>query len=337
MKNLAKRAMGALRGVLGSLGILGALCAAPAPALAQGTADYPNRPIRFVVPWPAGGTADLVARMLGDRLSAALGQPVVVDNRAGAGGVIGTENVVRSPADGYTLLLGSTGPNSINVSLMSKLPYDPVKDLTAVTQVTALPLVLMAGAAVPASSVKELVALAKAQPNSLSVASVGAGSAQHLSGEIFKSMAGVQWTHIPYKGSVPAFTDLIGGQVQLAFDNIPAGLPHLRSGKIKALAVTSASRAAILPEVPTVAEAGLPGYEAVAWQNVMVAAGTPRPIVERLNQELVKILKAPEVRSRLAEMGAIVVGSSVDEANAHVRNEVAKWAAAVKAAGVKLE
>ena len=317
--------------VLGSLGAF----AASSSAFAQ--ADWPSRPIKFIVPWPPGGAADLIGRLIAERLSPALGQPVVVDNRAGAGGIVGTEAAARSAPDGYTMLFGSTGPNAINVSLYSKLPYDPVRDFTPVTQLTALPLVLIVSPSLPVNSVAELIALGKAKPGSLTVASVGAGTAQHLAGEIFRAQAGLEWVHVPYKGSAPAFTDLLGGQVNLLFDNIPASQPHIKAGKVKALAVTSATRSSALPDVPTVAEAGLPGYEAVAWQNVLVPAGTPRPIVDRLNAEIVKILRTPEMTERLVGLGAIVVGSAVDQAGAHVKSEVDKWGRAVKAAGVKLD
>jgi len=312
-----------------------ALACAALPAAAQQT--YPSKPLRFIVPWPPGGAADLIARMIGERLSPALGQPVIVENRPGAGGIIGTEAAAKSAPDGYTMLLGSTGPNAINMSLYSKLPYDPLKDLTPFTQLTALPLLLVAGPTLPVNSVKELLAYAKANPGKVSVASVGAGTAQHLAGEIFKSMGGVQWLHVAYKGSGPAFTDLLGGQVQMLFDNIPASMPHIKGGKVRVLAVTSATRSSALPEVPTVAEAGLPGYEAVAWQNLLVPAGTPRPILDRLNAEVVKIVRTPEVSERLVGLGAIVIASSVDEAGAHLRNEAEKWGRAVRAAGVKLD
>lgn len=304
---------------------------------AQAQPEWPSRPIRFIVPWPPGGAADLIARILSERLTAALGQPVQVNNRAGAGGIVGTEIAATSAADGYTMPLGSTGPNAINFSLYSKLPYDPIDHFTPVTQLTALPLVLVVGPNMKAASVSDLIAQAKASPGKLTVASVGAGTAQHLAGEIFRAKAGVHWIHVPYKGSAPAFTDLIGGEVNLLFDNIPASKPHLDGGKVRALAVTSASRSASLPDLPTVAESGLPGYEAVAWQNVLVPAGTPRPIVERLNTEIVRILRQRDVAERLTAMGAIVVGSTVDEAGAHVASEVRKWGEAVKASGVKLD
>lgn len=320
---------------LASLASLVWLSLSSPPALAQEA--WPSRPIRFIVPWPPGGAADMIARLLSERLTVALGQPVQVDNRAGAGGIVGTEVAATSPADGYTLLFGSTGPNAINRSLYAKLPYDPITSFTAVTQLTALPLVVVAGPTLEAKSIEELIALARARPGKLTVASVGAGTAQHLAGEIFRAQAGIDWVHVAYKGSAPAFTDLIGGEVNLLFDNIPASKPHLDGGKVRALAVTSATRSASLPELMTVGEAGLPGFEAVAWQNVLVPAGTPRPVVDRLNVEIVRILKDPEVSARLTGMGAIVVGSSVDEAAAHVRSEVGKWGQAVKAAGVKLD
>lgn len=297
---------------------------------------YPNKPIHFVVPWPPGGAADLVGRLIGQKMSESMGQPVVVENRPGAGGVIGTEVVARSAPDGYTMLFGSTGPNSINISLYKKLPYDPVQDFAPVTQITALPLVLLVNPELPAKSVKELIELARSKPGQINFGSVGKGTAQHLASEIFKSMAAIDIVHVPYKGSAPAFLDLIAGRVQMLFDNIPASMSFIKAGKVRALAVSSTLRSLALPEVPTVSEAGLAGYEAIAWQNVLVPAGTPMDVVRILNREIHKALAAPEVKDKLVSLGAIVVSNTPEQEAARVRGEVAKWAKAIKDSGMEL-
>lgn len=297
---------------------------------------YPRKPIRFVVPWPPGGASDLIARLIGQKMSESMGQPVVIENRPGAGGMIGSEVVARSAPDGYTMLYGSTGPNAMNASLYKKMPYDPVKDFTPVTQVNVLPLVLMVNPGVPATSVKELIALAKSKPGQINYGSVGKGSAHHFAGEMFKSMAGIDIVHVPYKGSAPALLDLIAGRIQMHFDTIPAAAAHIKAGTVRAIAISSAQRASMLPDLPTVAEAGLPGYEMNAWQTVVVPAGTPTAVVNRLNQEIHKAMSTPEMRDRLAEMGAIVIMNSPEQEEARVRNEVAKWAKAVKDSGMEL-
>ena len=297
--------------------------------------DYPNRPVRWVSPWPAGGANDIFSRAIAQKLSDAFGQPVVVDNRAGAAGAIGTEHVAKSAADGYVLTLGSSPTHAIAPSLNPALPYDPLRDFAAVTLVAVVPNVLVVNPSLPAKSVRELIALAKAKPGALNFGSAGNGTSQHLSAELFKVLASVDMVHVPYKGTAPALADLLAGQVQLAFDNIPALLPHIQSGKLRALAVTSAARSQALPDLPTVAETGLPGYDASVWFGVFVPAGTPRPVINRLHGEINKALAAPDLKARMASMGAEVSGMGPDEFREFWRREIPKWAEVVKAANIK--
>jgi tripartite-type tricarboxylate transporter receptor subunit TctC len=305
-----------------------------APADAQ---PWPNRPIRLVVPFSPGGTTDVVARLIAQGLGTALGQPVVVDNRAGAAGNIGADAVAKSPPDGYTLLMGTVGTHAINAGLYKKMPYDTVADFAPVTLVAAVPNILVLNPAVPVASVKDLIAYAKANPGKLNFASSGNGTSIHLSGELFKTMTGVEMTHVPYKGSAPALTDLIGGQVQLMFDNLPSALPHVKSGKLKALAVTTAERAPAFPDLPTVQEKGLPGFETSSWFGVLAPAGTPREIVARLNTEILKLLATPDMQERFAQNGAQVVGKGPAEFAAHIKAEMAKWAKVIKESGATAE
>ena len=298
---------------------------------------YPAKPIRLVVPFPAGGTTDILARAVGQKLTEAWGQPVVVDNRPGAGGNIGAELVAKAASDGYTLLMGTVGTHAINASLYAKMPYDHIKDFAPVILVAGVPNVLVVNPAVPVNSVQELIAYAKANPGRLNFASSGSGTSIHLSGELFKVMAGVQMTHIPYKGSAPALQDLIGGQVQLMFDNLPSALPQIKGGKLRALAVTSATRAAALPDVPTVAEAGLPGFEASSWFGVLAPAGTPVAIIARLNAEIANWLASPEAREKLASQGANAAGGSPEDFAKHIAAETAKWQKVVKESGAKVD
>src|SRR4030095_5020494 len=265
---------------------------------------YPTKPIRLVVPFPPGGATDILARDVAQKLSDAWGQSFVVDNRPGAGGNIGSELVAKAAPDGYTLEMGTVGTHAINASLYAKMPYDHVKDFVPVILVAGVPNVLVVNPSVPVNSVAELIAYAKANPGKLNFASSGNGTSIHLSGELFKVMAGVQITHVPYKGSAPALQDLLGGQVQLMFDNLPPSLPQIKAGKLKALAVTSTTRAAALPDVPTMAESGLPGFEASSWFGVLAPAGTPPAIVAKLNAEIGKWLASPEAKEKLAKQGA---------------------------------
>ena len=313
------------------------LMALAALAFAQAPTAYPTKPIRLVVPFPAGGATDILAREVAKHLTDAWGQSVVVDNRPGAGGNIGSELVAKSAPDGYTLEMGTVGTHAINASLYSKMPYDHVKDFVPVILVAGVPNVLEVNPSVPVNSVQELIAYAKANPGKLNFASSGSGTSIHLSGELFKVMAGVQMTHVPYKGSAPALADLLGGQVQLMFDNLPPSLPQIKAGKLRALAVTSATRAPALPDVPTVAEAGLPGFEASSWFGVLAPAGTPPAIVAKLNAEIAKWLTSPEAKEKLASVGANIAGGTPEDFARHIQAETAKWAKVVKESGAKVD
>ncbi len=299
--------------------------------------NYPSNPIKMIVPFPPGGTTDVLARVLSQELTKAWGQPVIVENRPGVGGNIGSDAVAKSAADGYTLLMGTVGTHGINVSLYKKMPYDAVKDFAPITLVAAVPNILVVHPSLPVKSVKELIEYAKANPNKLNFASAGNGTSIHLCGELFKTMAGVSMTHVPYKGSAPAVTDLIGGQVHLMFDNMPSSLPHVKAGKLRALAVTSAKRSPAAPDLPTIAEAGVPGYDATSWFGVLAPAGTPREIVTKLNQEIVRILALPEIKERLSGQGAEPVGNSPEQFAAHIKTEIAKWSDVVKASGAQVD
>ena len=311
-----------------------ALLGAPS-ALAQ--APFPTKPVRLVVPFPAGGTTDILARAAAQKLSETLGQQVIVDNRPGAGGNIGAELVAKAPADGYTLLMGTVGTHAINPSLYAKMPYDHVKDFAPVILVAGVPNVLVVNPDLPFKTVADVVAYAKANPGKLNFASSGSGTSIHLSGELFKVMAGVQMTHVPYKGSAPALTDLIGGQVQLMFDNLPSALPQIKGGKLRAVAVTSTTRAAALPDVPTVAESGLPGFESSSWFGILAPAGTPKDIIAKINTDVQKWLSTPEAKEKLLGQGAIAAGGSPDEFAKNIQAETAKWAKVVKESGAKVD
>jgi tripartite-type tricarboxylate transporter receptor subunit TctC len=309
---------------------------ATTPAAAQG-ASYPTKPVRLVVPFPAGGTTDILARAVAQKLSETWGQQVIVDNRPGAGGNIGSELVAKAPPDGYTLLMGTVGTHAINPSLYAKMPYNHVKDFTPVILVAGVPNVLVVNPSLPVNSVQELIAYGKANPNKLNFASSGNGTSIHLSGELFKTMTGVQMTHVPYKGSAPALTDLIGGQVQLMFDNPPSSLQFIKAGKLRALAVTSLARSQALPDVPTLAESGLPGFEASSWFGVLAPAGTPADIVAKLNGAVAAWLASPAAKEHLAAQGAIAAGGSPDAFVKHIADESAKWAKVVKASGAHVD
>jgi tripartite-type tricarboxylate transporter receptor subunit TctC len=298
---------------------------------------WPAKPIKWIVPFAPGGTTDILARTVGEKLALALGQPVVVENKPGAGGGVGAEFTAKAAPDGYTIMGGTISTHAINASLYNKLPYDPVKDFVAITLIARVPNMLVVNPAIPASNVKELIALLKANPNKYSFASSGNGTSQHLSGELFKTMAGVEMQHIPYKGSPPALQDVVGGQVTMTFDNITTALPLAKAGKLRALAVTTATRSAAAPDVPTLAESGLPGFEVGSWQGVFAPAGTPPEIVRRLNAEIVKILNLPDVREKLTGLGAEPVGNSSEEFSAMVKAEVVKWADVVKKSGAKVD
>ena len=314
-----------------------ALAALPggADAIAQ---VYPSKPIRFVVPYPPGGSVDIAARALGQKLSEAWGQPVVVDNRAGAGGNIGADLVAKSPADGYTLLMGAVATHAINPTLYAKIPYDPVKDFTPVALVVQVPNILVVNPSVPAKSVKELIELARAKPGTLNFASGSTGSTGHLAGELFNTMADVKMVHIPYKGAAPAMADLLAGQVQLMFDNLANALPNVKAGRLRALAVTTLTRSPAVPDLPTIAESGLPGFDLTTWFGVMVPAGTAPEIVAKLNAEIVRALATKDMHERLEKMGAEAPTNNTPERfAAFIRTEAAKYAKVVKESGAKVE
>jgi tripartite-type tricarboxylate transporter receptor subunit TctC len=291
----------------------------------------------MVVPFAAGGTTDNLARLIGQKLSESLQQPVVIDNRAGAGGNIGSDVVAKAPPDGYTLVMGAVGTHAINASLYKKMPYDPVKDFEPVVLVATVPNVLVVPVSLPVNSVQELIAYGKKNPDKLNFASAGNGTSIHLSGELFKSMTGLSITHVPYKGSAPAVAGLLGAEVQMMFDNLPSSMPHIKGGKFKALAVTSAKRSSALPNVPTVAEAGVPGYEATSWFGILAPAGTPKTIVAQLNAEVVKILAQPAIKARLLEQGAEPAGGSPEDFAALIKREIPKWAKVVKDSGAAVD
>ena len=321
---------------LAQLGVLAAslLCVLATAALAQG---YPNKPIRMIVPFPPAGSTDLSARAVAGKLQERLGQPIVIENRPGAGGNIGADVAAKSPSDGYTLFVGTVGTNAINAGLYSKLPYDHLRDFAPVILLSKTPNVLVVNPGLPVNSVQDLIRLAKAKPNEVTFASSGVGTSIHMSGELFKSMAGVQMTHIPYKGSGPMLIDIISGQVNLSFDNLSAAIQHIKSGKLKAIATTGAVRAPSLPDLPTIQEAGLAGYDSTSWNAIFAPAGTPRPIIERLNKELDAILKSPETRKFFADQGAEAGGGTPEQLDQFVRAETAKWAKVVKESGAKAE
>ncbi len=301
-------------------------------AIAQ---DYPTRPIKIVVPQSAGGGADILARTVAQKLSEAWGQSVVVDNRPGAAGIIGTELVAKAPPDGYTLVMGAISTHAINRALYKTLPYDPVKDFAPVALVASAPLLVVVHPSVPVNSMRELIALAKAKPGQLFFASAGSGNSTHLAGELFKSMANVDLVHVPYKGATPAESDLIGGQVAVMFTSILSGLPHVKAGKMKALAVTSARRSSIAPDLPTVAESALPGYDVDPWYGLFAPASTPRAIVDKLNREVARILTLPDVKQRFAALGAEPGSGTPQQFGAFVDAEIAKWSKVVADSGAK--
>ncbi|CAN7219907.1 tripartite tricarboxylate transporter substrate binding protein [Variovorax sp. LjRoot290] len=325
-----------------ALGAIAALVLAAGPAAAQGS--WPTKPVRIVVPFAPGGTTDLLARAVAPELSKAFGQQFIVDNRAGAGGNVGAEIVAKAPNDGYTLLMGTVGTHGINRALYPKLPYDPIKDFAPITLVAAVPNVMEMNAdkarALNINSVADFVKYAKANPGKLNMASSGSGTSIHLAGELFKTMTGSFMTHIPYRGSGPALLDLVGGNADVMFDNLPSSMQQIRGGKLKALAVTSSKRSPALPDVPTVEEAGGPmlkGYEASSWFGLLAPAGTPPEIVNRIQQEVAKSLGTAAIKEKMLAQGAIPSGNSPAEFAKMIDSEHAKWAKVVKASGAKVD
>ena len=299
--------------------------------------SYPNKPIRLVVPFSAGGPTDVLARAIGQKLSDSLGQPIIVENRPGAGGNIASDYVAKAPPDGYTLVLGTVGTHAINASLYSKLPFDAVRDFTPVALVASATIVMVVHPSVPAKTVKELLALAKSKPHHLNFASPGSGTPQHLAGELFKTVAGVEMVHVPYKGAAPALTDLLGGQVSLGFVSLPAALPYVKAEKLVALGVTASKRSAVAPEVPTIAESGLPGYEVENWYGVLAPPGTPKEIVNKLNTEIIKLLQTQDIKERLSNQGFEILQSTPEQFAAFIKLELVKWAKVVKLSGAKAD
>jgi tripartite-type tricarboxylate transporter receptor subunit TctC len=305
-------------------------------AAAQGASAYPAKPIRIVVPFPPGAFNDTLGRLLAQRFQEVWGQPALVENKPGAGSLVGTEFVAKAPADGYTLLIVAL-PFSVLQSLHPKANLDVMRDFTPIIQAGATPNVLVVNPGLPVQSLADFIRLAKAKPGQIAYASSGAGSSNHLSMEMFKTMTGTDLVHIPYKGSAPAMTDLLAGQVQAYFDNAPNALPHVRAGKLRALAVTTAARSTFAPELPTVAESGVPGYEITAWFGLVAPAGTPRDIIAKLNAEAQRFIALAETRDRFTKAGVEPVGGTVDHFHQHVRTEVAKWAKVVKDSGAKVD
>ena len=314
------------------------LCAAAALAAFSATAyaqSYPSKPIRMVVPFAAGGPTDVYARSVGQELSRILGQPVIVDNKPGAGGNLGADFVAKSAPDGYNIVLGAVGAFAVNMTLYPKMPYDVLRDFAPVSLIAIVPMMLVVNPALPVKTPRDLVELAKARPGQLTYGSAGNGTSVHMSTEMFKALTGIDMVHVPYKGVAPAMTDLIGGQLQLMFSDATSAIPHAKSGKVRPVAVTK--RIEVMPEIPTFAELGYAGYDPTVWYGVFAPAGTPRDIVVKLNGAIAKALQAPEVRERLISQGANPVSNSPEEFTAFVRDEIARWGKVVKASGARVD
>jgi tripartite-type tricarboxylate transporter receptor subunit TctC len=312
-----------------------AACLTCSGVLAQ---TWPTKgPIKIVIPYPPGGASDVTARVLANKLTDSLKQSVVVENKPGANGIVALESVAKSAPDGYTLLMANLGPNAINPGLYAKLPYDPIKDFTPITLTSVVPLVVLVTNSLPVKTMPELIAYAKAHPGKLSYASAGNGAANHLAGEMIKAMAGIQMTHVPYKGDSPGMPDVISGTVSMMFPTIIAGMPNIKSGSMRPIAVTGAKRSSSLPELPTVNESGIPGFDAVSWGGVMGPGGLPGDIVQRLNTEIVRILKQPDVAEKLSSLGADIVGSSPEEFDRYLRAEIAKWGKVARDNNIRLD
>lgn len=310
---------------------------AAAHAAQNAAGDYPNRPIRIIVTFPPGGPTDIIARVVGQKLAEAWGQPVVIDNRSGAGGNIGTDLAAKSAPDGYTLLLSNFGPMAISPFVYAKLPYDPVKDLTPITLAATAWFFVVSNPSSPLTSIKELIAQAKANPDKITFASAGNASPSHLAGALFQSSAGVKLTHVPYKGGAPSVGAVIAGEVQMAIESPPPIVPQVKAGKLRGLGAARATRSPLLPDVPTVAEAGLPGFEVGSWYGFHAPAGTPRAIIDKLHAEMVKAMKTPELREKFSNVGAETIANTPAEYGAFVQSELRKWHAVVQSTGVKID
>ena len=299
--------------------------------------SYPNRPVRWVVPFPPGGSADIMGRMIGQDLSKALGQQVVIENRAGASAIVGAEYVAKAAPDGYTVLQANVSQMTIHPSLYAKLPYDPVRDFAPVTVLGIVSSVVVTTPALPVRTIGDLIALARKRPGQLNFTSSGAGASTHLTGELLKQRAGISMTHINYKGSGPALTDVMAGFVEIMFENLPSALPFIQSGKLKVLAVTGKERSPVLPAVPTLAESGFPGFDMVSWQALVAPAATPKPVIDRLHADLVRVLTSAQMKEKLFGLGTEVVANTPEQFAQYIREETAKWSKIVRDAGIRLE
>jgi tripartite-type tricarboxylate transporter receptor subunit TctC len=320
-----------------ALGWVAALVLVGALSTAHAADPFPDRALRLVVPYPPGAGTDIVARLIGQELTASWGQAVVVDNRPGAGGTIGSQTVARARPDGYTLLMADVGPLAIAPSLYAGLPYDPAKDFAAVTQVAIVPLLLVINPSVPANNLADLIALAKSTPGKLAIASIGNGSASQVTAELFKRTAGIEAVHVPYGGASPALTDLVSGQVAMMFVNALSALPLAKAGQLRAIAITTLHRSPVMPDIPTIDEAGLPGFVSGLWYGILAPAGTPSDVVGKLNAELIRILRLPDVVARLSSQGAEPIGDTPEQFAVQIQREIAKWAPVVKAAGIHVD
>lgn len=310
---------------------------AAAPIASHAADTYPSRPIRVVVPFAPAGINDVIARILGQRLGENLGTTIVVDNRAGAGGTLGSNIVAQAPPDGYTLLFSSSSTIAVSPNLYKNLPYDPIKNFSPISQVASVGSILIVHPSLPVKTTKDLIAHAKANPGKLNYGSAGVGASQHLATELFKTMAGVDIVHVPYKGGGPALADLVAGQISLMIELLPTALPYIKSNRVRAIAVSTPKRSPVFPELPTISEAALPGYDLTIWVGLLAPGGTPRPIIDRLSKGVLAVLGTPEMRERLAGQGAEPVGDRPDQFAAYIKTELARWAAVVKASGAKAE
>ncbi len=329
--------MASLKQTLRVLGQFSMVLAGLTAAYASAQTTFADRPIRIVVPYPAGGTTDLLARAVGPRLGERIGRTVVIENKPGAGGVIGAAQVAKSPADGHTLIFASIASHGIIPALQVPPPYDPIKDFAPITMVASTPNVLLANVNLPAQNVKELIALAKAKPGTINFGSTSHGGSPHMSGELFKTLAGIDIVHVPYKGGSPMLIDLMGGQIAIGFDNLPSSMAYIRAGKVRALAVTTTKRWPGAPEIPTMIEAGVPGYDVSAWFGLLAPAGTPQPLIDELSRHLIAVLHSPELEKQFFELGAQPVGDTPEEFARFIAEEGAKWSKVARTNNIKLE